>query len=134
MPAGATLAARAAATAQSMVGEPYRWGGHSPGGFDCSGLVYYSYGRAGAEIPRTSSQLFRSSRPIPLTEVRAGDLVFFRVAGKASHVGIYLDDGRFVHAPSSGKRVNIASLREGWYARHFLRAGRLDVKPRLASR
>lgn len=122
------IAARAAATAESMVGAPYRWGGHAPGGFDCSGLVYYSYGSAGAAIPRTSNELFSSSRPIPLDEMRAGDLVFFSDAGKVSHVGIYLSDGRFVHAPSAGKRrVKIASLRSGYYERNFIRAGRLAL-------
>ena len=124
----AAIAARAAATAKSMLGTPYRYGGHAPGGFDCSGLVYYSYGRAGAAIPRTSHELFRSSRPVRLSEARAGDLVFFRGAGKVSHVGIYLDDGRFVHAPSTGKRVQIASLRGGYYERKFIRAGRLPVQ------
>lgn len=121
------IAARAALTAQSMLGMPYKWGGHTPRGFDCSGLVYYSYGRAGATIPRTSRQLFNASTPVALKHARAGDLVFFRHAGKLSHVGIYLDDGRFIHAPSTGKRVQIASLHGGYYERNFIRAGRLAV-------
>jgi murein DD-endopeptidase len=120
-----SVAARAAATAQSMLGTPYRWGGESPAGFDCSGLVHYAYGKAGASVPRTSGELFRTSQPVPIEEARAGDLVFFRLAGKVSHVGIYLDDGRFVHAPSTGKRVEVASLDRGWYERNFIRAGRL---------
>jgi murein DD-endopeptidase len=122
------IAAQAAATAKSMVGTPYRWGGDSPRGFDCSGLVHYSYGRAGAAVPRTSQQLFSAARPVSLGDVRTGDLVFFRVGGKVSHVGIYLDDGRFVHAPSSGKRVEVASLENGWYERNFIRAGRLALR------
>jgi murein DD-endopeptidase len=124
----AAVAAQAAATAKSMVGAPYRWGGDSPGGFDCSGLVYYSYGRAGATVPRTSQQLFHAARPVALNDVRSGDLVFFRVGGKVSHVGIYLDEGRFVHAPNSGKRVEVASLSNGWYERNFIRAGRLALR------
>jgi cell wall-associated NlpC family hydrolase len=119
------VAARAAAAAQRMVGTPYRYGGESPEGFDCSGLVYYSYGRAGAAVPRTSREQFRASRPLTLQDARAGDLVFFRIGGKVSHVGIYLGDSRFVHAPATGKRVQIASLRSGYYQRHFIRAGRL---------
>jgi cell wall-associated NlpC family hydrolase len=108
-----------------MLGTPYRYGGESPDGFDCSGLVYYSYARAGAAIPRTSREQFRASRPLALDEARAGDLVFFRIGGKVSHVGIYLADGEFVHAPATGKRVQIASLRSGFYQRNFMRAGRL---------
>jgi cell wall-associated NlpC family hydrolase len=69
----------------------------------------------------------RASRPLQLDEARVGDLVFFSVAGKVSHVGIYLGDHRFVHAPSTGRTVTIASLRQPYYQRHFLRAGRLDA-------
>jgi cell wall-associated NlpC family hydrolase len=124
----ALVANRAAALAQSMIGRPYRWGGESPSsGFDCSGLVYYAYGRAGADVPRTSRELYGTSTPVPLERARTGDLVFFRLGNKLSHVGIYLDDGRFVHAPSTGKRVEIASLRSGWYERNFIRAGRLPL-------
>ncbi len=128
---GPAVAARAAATAQRMLGTPYQYGGHSPAaGFDCSGLVYYSYGRAGALVPRTSRDQFRASRPLALHEARPGDLVFFRIGGKVSHVGIYLADCRFVHAPSKGKQVQIASLQSGYYQRNFLRAGRLPAAER----
>lgn len=122
---GRTTAREAAANALRMIGTPYRWGGESPGGFDCSGLVYYSYGKAGATVPRTTSQLLHASRPVSLQHARTGDLLFFSSAGKPSHVGIYLEDGRFVHAPSSGKRVEIASLQSSWYQRNFVRAGRI---------
>lgn len=131
---GPAVAARAAATAQSMVGVPYRWGGDTPAGFDCSGLVYYSYARAGAAVPRTSGAQFKASRPLALHDARAGDLVFFRINGKVSHVGIYLADGRFVHAPAKGKKVQVASLRSGYYARNFLRAGRLSAAGRARTR
>jgi murein DD-endopeptidase len=122
---GRTTAKQAAANALGMIGTPYRWGGESPGGFDCSGLVYYSFGKAGADVPRTTAQLLHASRPVSLEQARTGDLVFFSSAGKPSHVGIYLEEGRFVHAPSSGKRVEIASLQSSWYRRNFVRAGRL---------
>jgi murein DD-endopeptidase len=121
------VAARAAATAASLVGAPYRYGGAGPDDFDCSGLVYYSYRLAGVTVPRVSRDQMRASRPLQLDEARVGDLVFFSVAGKVSHVGIYLGDHRFVHAPSTGRTVAIASLRQPYYQRHFLRAGRLDV-------
>lgn len=114
----------AARTASSLVGAPYRYGGHTPDGFDCSGLVYYAYQAAGLSVPRTSKQQFRAARPIPISEARAGDLVFFRYEHKVSHVGIYLGDQRFVHAPSTGKPVSVASLAQAHYRDHFVGAGR----------
>jgi murein DD-endopeptidase len=127
-PVGRATATRAASNAVQMIGTPYEWGGESPAGFDCSGLVHYSYGKAGAVVPRTTQLLLQSASPVPLREARRGDLVFFRAGGKPSHVGIYLEDGRFVHAPSSGKRVEIASLESGWYQRNFAGARRLAAK------
>src|SRR5687767_2804273 len=118
-------AARAAATAASMVGRPYRYGGEEPNGFDCSGLVYYAYRSAGAIVPRVSRDQLRASRVVSLKDAQPGDLVFFKLANNASHVGIYLGEDRFVHAPSTGRSVEIQSLRSGYYERHFLRAGRL---------
>lgn len=115
---------RAARTASSLVGSPYRYGGHTPDGFDCSGLVYYAYRAAGLSVPRTSTQQFQAARPIPITEARAGDLLFFRYQRNVSHVGIYLGDQRFVHAPSSGKAVSVASLSEAHYRERFIGAGR----------
>lgn len=114
----------AARTASSLVGSPYRYGGQTPDGFDCSGLVYYSYQAAGQSVPRTSTQQFQAARPIPIAQARAGDLLFFRYEHKVSHVGIYLGDQRFVHAPSSGKPVSVASLRDEHYRNHFVGAGR----------
>lgn len=114
----------AARTAASFVGSPYRYGGHTPDGFDCSGLVFYSYQAAGLSVPRTSTQQFRAARPIPITEARAGDLLFFSYERKVSHVGIYLGGQRFVHAPSTGKPVSVASLTEAHYRDHFVGAGR----------
>ena len=97
-------------TAQSMIGKPYRYGGDSPSrGFDCSGLVQYSHRVAGIDVPRTSTQQHRSARAIALHDLQPGDLLFFRIQGKTGHVGIYLGEGRFVHAPSSGKHVEITS-------------------------
>ncbi|MEE4184823.1 MAG: C40 family peptidase [Gammaproteobacteria bacterium] len=116
---------RVAQVATSMIGTPYRWGGAQPGGFDCSGLVQFSYQRAGLRVPRTSAAQYAASRQVSLREARAGDLVFFSFERKVSHVGIYLGDGRFVHAPSSGKQVEVASLRQPPYSSHFVAAGRL---------
>ena len=115
---------RAAAVALQQVGVPYRYGGTSPNGFDCSGLVHYSYARAGTSVPRTTATLWSGLRPVASSDLRAGDILFFRIAGKMSHVGMYIGDNEFVHAPSSGKRVSIESLRSDFYADAFIRAGR----------
>lgn len=112
-------------TARRQIGVPYRYGGESPRGFDCSGLVHYAYARAGIEIPRTTRELLRHARRVPLSKLRPGDVLFFRVAPpKISHVGLYIGDGRFVHAPSSGKEVSYASLNDYYWKRHVVAAGR----------
>lgn len=107
-----------------QVGVPYRYGGSSPGGFDCSGLVQYSYSQAGKPLPRTTRQLWSSTRAVGRRELRIGDLVFFNINGKMSHVGLYLGGQRFVHAPSSGRTVTVASLDSSFYKAAFLRGGR----------
>jgi cell wall-associated NlpC family hydrolase len=108
-----------------MIGKPYRYGGSSPRGFDCSGLVQYSYSSAGLKVPRTSREQYGAATPISLTDAEPGDLLFFRYDQKISHVAIYLGDERFVHAPSSGKQVSVASLKNPHYQQHFVRVGRL---------
>lgn len=119
-----SIGERAAAVAMQQVGAPYRYGGHTPRGFDCSGLVHYSYANAGLAVPRTTSGLWSSLAPIEGRQMRVGDLLFFNIEGKMSHVGLYLGDGRFVHAPSSGKVVSVESLDNGYYQKAFIRAGR----------
>lgn len=114
--------------ARSMLGVPYRYGGESPQqGFDCSGLVQYTYRRAGIKLPRTTGQQYRHVQAIPSRYLRPGDLVFFssKYNRFVSHVGIYLGDKRFIHAPSSGKTVSVASLEDPYWRRHFASAGRL---------
>lgn len=123
--APATVAERAAAIALRQVGSAYRYGGASPAGFDCSGLVQYAYGEAGMQVPRTTGQLWASAGRVPYDDLQVGDLLFFRFDGKLSHVGIYVGDAQFVHAPSSGKRVSVDSLDSDVYQRALLRAGRL---------
>jgi cell wall-associated NlpC family hydrolase len=117
--------ARAAAVARQMIGVPYKWGGSTPKGFDCSGLVQYSYKKAGLRAPRTSKAQYSASARLRLKDAREGDLVFFNFDRGISHVGIYLGDGRFVHAPSSGKRVEVSSLTQPPYSNHFVAAGRI---------
>ena len=112
--------------ALSMVGVKYRYGGADPTtGFDCSGLVYYTFSSNGHTVPRTSREQFDAARKIPLADAVEGDLVFFRDQAKLSHVGIYLGDGQFVHAPSSGGAVSVANLDTPYYQRHLVDVGRL---------
>ena len=108
-----------------MIGVPYRYRGTSPDGFDCSGLVVYSYAQAGHRgLPRTASALERRARPIAVSELRPGDLLFFHLEGKkASHVAIYVGGRSFVHAPSSGKRVERVSFDHVYWGPRLDRAG-----------
>lgn len=112
--------------ALSMIGVPYRYGGASPReGFDCSGLVFYTYASNGHVVPRTSWEQFNAARKIALEDATAGDLLFFQDQEQLSHVGIYLGEGRFVHAPSSGDTVRLASIDAPYYQRHLAGVGRL---------
>ena len=119
---------RAAASAAKMVGKPYKFGGASPAGFDCSGLVFFSYRQAGVALPHNTEQQRRLSKPVKLGELRRGDLLFFDQEGKKnSHVGIYLGERRFVHAPSSGKHVRNDSLDSPYWKKHLSEARRLST-------
>lgn len=104
--------------ALALVGTPYRYGGNTPeAGFDCSGLVGYVFrDAAGIELPRTSAQLgAMDRRPVAGNRLQGGDLVFFSPGRRISHVGIYVGDGRFVHAPNSGGTVRLDRLdAPGW--------------------
>ena len=101
-----------------MVGAPYRYGGDDPGeGFDCSGLVFYAFTHSGYGVPRTSREQFRAARKIALRDAGAGDVMFFQDQDKLSHVGIYIGDGLFVHAPANGQRVTVASIDSPYYQR-----------------
>jgi len=125
-PASSDVRSPIAQLALSMVGVQYRYGGaHPREGFDCSGLVYYTYTSNGHAVPRTSQDQFNAASKISLAEAAEGDLVFFQDQEKLSHVGIYLGDGRFVHAPSSGGTVSVASIDAPHYQRHLIAVGRL---------
>lgn len=115
-------------TAKKMLGVKYRYGGTSPGrGFDCSGLVQYSHKAAGIHIPRTTGLQYKAAKRISRRYIKAGDLVFFKtsVSRSISHVGIYLGNNKFIHAPSSGKRVKISSMKERYWKKRFSGAGRV---------
>lgn len=122
----AEIAANAANVAVDQLGRPYRYGGNSPAGFDCSGLVHFSFARAGYATPRSTATLRQASQPVSHRKLRPGDLLFFDQDGKkSSHVGIWIGDGRFVHAPSSGGRVRTDSLDSEYWQEHFVGARRL---------
>jgi cell wall-associated NlpC family hydrolase len=124
--ADAAVGGAIADVAMGMVGTRYRYGGADPlEGFDCSGLVYYAYEQAGYRVPRTSQELFRAARKISLGDADPGDLMFFQDQTKLSHVGIYLGDGLFVHAPSSGQNVAVGSLESPYYREHLVAVGKL---------
>ncbi|MDH5601634.1 MAG: C40 family peptidase [Gammaproteobacteria bacterium] len=115
-------------TAKKMLGVKYRYGGTNPSrGFDCSGLVQYSHKAAGVHLPRTTGQQYRAATPISKRNLKPGDLVFFKIAVSraVSHVGIYLGNSQFIHAPSSGKRVKISSMKEKYWRKRFTGAGRV---------
>ncbi|KAA3626886.1 MAG: NlpC/P60 family protein [Proteobacteria bacterium] len=116
---------RVVRTAAGLVGAPYRYGGASPRGFDCSGLVYYSYRSAGVHVPRTTRDLYRTAQPIDLAELTPGDLLFFYFNEKVGHVAIYSGSNEFVHAPSSGKHVTRGSLNDRFWRERLVSAGRL---------
>jgi cell wall-associated NlpC family hydrolase len=111
--------------AKSMLGQPYRWGGAAPGGFDCSGLVVYAANGAGIRVPRTAHQQLGAGTPVARGKVHEGDLVFMHLAHKELHVGIAIGDERFIHAPSKGGYVRIDSLTAPPYAHGFLSARRI---------
>ena len=126
LPSGLQTGLRAARVAVSMVGTPYRYGGSTPEtGFDCSGLVHYSFGQNGVNVPRTSLEQFREAVKISLNDAKEGDILFFEDQEKLSHVGIFIGDGRFVHAPTSGRSVSIGSLDNPYYQMHLVGVGRL---------
>jgi cell wall-associated NlpC family hydrolase len=107
--------------AMRYLGVPYVWGGSSPRGFDCSGFVAYVFGQIGVSLPHSSYALYGMGTPVSIGDLQPGDLVFFT---GASHMGIYIGGGQFIHAPHTGDVVKISSM-SGYYSSNFAGARRL---------
>jgi cell wall-associated NlpC family hydrolase len=114
---------RAIRVALRAVGVPYRWGGESPeSGFDCSGLVRWAYGHVGIDLPHSSYALYGEGRPVARRAMSTGDLLFFEGLG---HVGLYVGRGRMVHAPQTGRTVEVVSLARTGYGSRLIGARRV---------
>ncbi len=116
-----SLGERAARLAPRWLGTPYRYGGTTPTGFDCSGFTRFVYGKLGVELPHNAAQQYAVGRAVSRSKLRPGDLVFFHRLG---HVGMYVGDGRMIHAPQSGDRVEIVRI-SGHYGERLVGARRL---------
>lgn len=116
----------AVSVAEQQLGIKYRPGGSSPErGFDCSGLVHYAFKQVGVSTPRTAKTLYQSAFPVDAESIQQGDLLFFKIDGKISHVGIYTGGREFIHAPSSGKVVSYDSLDTPYWRERLIGIGRL---------
>ena len=127
--AGSGVGERAAQQAAQLVGKPYRYGGASPStGFDCSGLVQWSYAQAGRKLPRSTDDQRTLAYRIKVSELRPGDLIFFQntYTWGLSHVGIYIGNGQFIHAENETTGVVISNLSSDYYSSRWYGAVRLS--------
>jgi peptidoglycan DL-endopeptidase CwlO len=108
--------------AMRYLGVPYRWGGASPSGFDCSGFSMYVYAQVGVSLPHNAAMQYSYGTPVSRSQLAPGDLVFFNGLG---HMGIYIGGGQFIHAPHTGDVVKISSLSDSWYAATYVGARRI---------
>ena len=123
------LGLRISHIAFKQLGVPYSFGGTSPNGFDCSGLVQFSYQRVGISVPRTANLQYRRARIIHRAQLRPGDLLFFSLDGgkHVTHVGIYFRNALFIHAPKRGRPVSIEHLDNDYWQSRFVAAGRYQI-------
>lgn len=112
--------------AQGFLGVPYSWGGAAPGGFDCSGFVYYVYSHYGIFLPRVADEQYDFGKRVSLADIQPGDLVFYSTYTPGpSHVGIYVGNGQFVHASSGANEVTVTAMSKAYYQTRFLGAFRI---------
>lgn len=114
--------------AKALIGVRYRYGGRDPRkGLDCSGLVWYIYHKHGSVMPRRARDMFQVGSEVSKSQLEPGDLVFFDTEGpKPGHVGVYMGDGRFLHAPSSGGRVREDELANNYWRHAWVGARRIE--------
>jgi hypothetical protein len=126
LPSNATLGGQAVALAYRFLGVPYVWGGDSPAGFDCSGLMMYVYGQLGIKLGHYTGFQYYAGLRVPRDQLQPGDLVFFRAnsAGVPQHEGMYIGNGSFIQAPHTGDVVKVSSLFEARYALAYVGAVR----------
>ncbi len=125
---GAAKGEQVLALAKTFLGVPYVWGGTSPSGFDCSGLVYYVYKQFGVTLNRVAADMTAAGIPVTYSELKPGDIVFFHNTSRytrINHVGIYAGNGTFIHAPQTGDVVKFSPLNTGYYSTTFVTARRI---------
>ncbi len=109
---------------KTTLGVPYKWGGNNPQyGFDCSGLMSYVHKNAGIKIPRTTAKQRDNSHTLDYNQLQPGDMLFFKINSKTNHVGMYIGERKFIHAPSSGKTVTIATMDSSYWYKRFVKFG-----------
>lgn len=116
---------KVAALARTQVGKPYAWGGTGPERFDCSGLALYVYRQLGIALPRVSADQASTGVHVDRAELKPGDLVFFSLRSAFDHVGIFLGNNRFVHAPRRQEPVRVDNLDDAWWNRAYKGARRV---------
>lgn len=118
---------RIISSAKSLLGVPYRWGGTTTRGFDCSGFIRYVFAKENVSLPRTANEMYKMGKPVSRSALRNGDLVFFKTARYASvtHAGVYIGNGKFIHS-SSSKGVSISNVNDRYYwGKRYVGAKRL---------
>lgn len=111
--------------AYKFLGKPYVYGAAGPNSFDCSGLTQYVFSHFGINLSRTTYTQVGEGIKVNRSDLKAGDLVFFNTQGSTSHVGIYIGNGEFIHAPRTGKPVMVSSLSDGYYSQKYATARRI---------